>query len=59
MLNLCSSRHEEICFEGRKCPLCERTEEKDQAIAKKDDEISGLQGTIDDLQNQLAEMPST
>jgi len=26
-MDICSSGHDEICFEGRKCPLCELIKE--------------------------------
>jgi len=28
-MNLCSNEHEEICYEGRYCPLCQVMVEKD------------------------------
>ena len=42
MLNLCNSVHEEICFEGRNCPLCETIEEK-----------KDLEKKLDDMQSEL------
>lgn len=35
-MNLCSSRHEEICYTGRKCPLCEAIEEKEELQSQLD-----------------------
>ncbi|MFA6281884.1 MAG: hypothetical protein WCY05_05230 [Candidatus Omnitrophota bacterium] len=31
-MNLCSENHDEICFEGRKCPLCEMKDELENEI---------------------------
>ncbi len=48
-MNLCSDNHEEICYEGRNCPLC---------AAKSDlsDEIKTLKQTIDDQEERIAEL---
>lgn len=40
-LNLCSEGHEEVCYEGHRCPVCDMEEDKNSEIA--------------DLQNQLKE----
>ena len=45
---ICGDNHEEICHEGRNCPMCAKMEETDQ-------EISELNSKIDTLQEQLAE----
>jgi hypothetical protein len=29
-MRLCDSGHDEICFEGRKCPVCEKIDEIDK-----------------------------
>ena len=43
-MNLCDHGHEEVCFEGRNCPVCEKIEE-----------IMELEKQIDDLKLQLEE----
>ena len=55
-MNLCSYNHEEICFEGRKCPLCEATSEKDQEIASLKADLSSLQEAIERLHAELLEL---
>jgi UDP-N-acetylglucosamine transferase subunit ALG13 len=44
-MNLCSDDHEEICYEGRQCPLCAKMDEHKQELAEKE-------STIDNLRNQ-------
>jgi len=45
-MELCSDDHQEICFEGRSCPLCD-------AISEKDKEILSLEEQIEDLTDKL------
>lgn len=33
-MSLCSERHEELCYEGIYCPLCELLKEVDDLIQK-------------------------
>ena len=40
-MNLCSNEHQEVCYEGRVCPLCEMRDE--------------LQGEIDYFKEALDE----
>jgi len=41
-MELCSDKHEEVCYEGRTCPVC----------AERDD----LQGQIDELNKEVARL---
>jgi hypothetical protein len=41
-MNLCSDNHDEVCYEGRKCPVCDMRED--------------LQSSIDDLQKEIEEL---
>jgi len=45
-MTLCDNNHVEICFESRKCPLCEMRDDKDG-------EINLLNAKIEDLEQQL------
>lgn len=45
-LNICSEKHEEICYEGRKCPVCNLVEKIDLL----EDEITDLMRQIESLQ---------
>jgi len=43
-MNLCDDGHDEVCYEGKKCPVC--------AVLKQNDDILK---EIEDLQEQLRE----
>ena len=48
-MNLCSSNHDEICYDQKHCPLCEKIEENDDLendLRKANDEISKLQDEL-------------
>ena len=45
-MNLCDDGHQEICFEGGKCPLCEIVKEKDTQIKELTSEIGDLKSRI-------------
>ena len=44
-MELCSSGHDEVCFEGRQCPVCE-------AISDKNQETEDMIKEIDDLKDE-------
>lgn len=44
-MNLCDDQHEEICFEQRVCPLCEKIKE-----------IENLEKKIDELKQEISEI---
>ncbi len=48
-MNLCSENHDEICYVGRNCPLCQMQDEKNTEIAKLEKENKDLQEENDDL----------
>jgi len=48
-MNLCNDDHDEICFEGRKCPLCEMRADKDK-------EIEELVRKVDDLKDEIGSL---
>jgi hypothetical protein len=41
-MNLCSDKHEEVCYEGRHCPVCQKQEE-----------INELEDTVETLQKEV------
>jgi hypothetical protein len=58
-MNLCSEKHDEVCFESRYCPACEVADDKDEEIEKlqaqlsdKDDEISELTTQIEGFESE-------
>jgi len=54
-MNLCSSDHDEICFEGRSCPLCAKVEEMQETIRGLESKVDDLKSENDTLSEQLAE----
>ena len=50
-MNLCDDGHEEVCFEGRNCPVCEKIEE----IRVLEEEIRYLKSRLMTFQLQLEE----
>lgn len=52
-MNLCSDKHEEICFEGRTCPACDQIAKRNSEIKEKDDEIKSLQAELRQLEAQI------
>ncbi len=45
-MNLCNAKHDEICFNGRECPLCEM-------LDGKNDDINDLENQIRELKREL------
>lgn len=53
-MNLCNDGHEEVCYEGRKCPACEIASDKDRVIEKLERENGDQLDTIHELEQQIA-----
>lgn len=51
-MNLCEDGHDEICFTGHKCPLCEKVSELDREINELQDRLSQAQDEIDNLTSE-------
>jgi hypothetical protein len=41
-MNLCNNGHQEVCFEGRECPVCEKIKE----IESLKEEVISLENAI-------------
>jgi hypothetical protein len=48
-MNICDDNHEEVCYEGRDCPLCESIKKFDHAT----EQLNAALGTIDELKNEI------
>jgi hypothetical protein len=48
-MNICNVGHDEICFEGKVCPMCEQNE----YIAELHDQINSLEDEVGELEIQL------
>jgi hypothetical protein len=55
-MKTCGSFHDEICFEGNKCPLCEDINRYDNIIEQMQDEIDNKDEKIRDLEHKLKEI---
>ena len=51
-MQICDDGHDEICFEGKDCPLCKATQQIEEL--EKDNER--LQEDIDGLEEELEEL---
>lgn len=51
-MNLCNHGHEEICYEGRYCPLCDTITDKEKEISNREQEIRKLEAIIDRLESE-------
>ena len=49
MMELCSYGHDEVCFEVRKCPVCEKQNEVDRL----QEETEKLRDEVKDLEERL------
>lgn len=52
-MNMCDDKHQEVCFEGRQCPICQLLEAHAQELKEKDDKIEELKLALEDLENPL------
>ena len=48
-MELCSSEHEEICFEGRRCPICDKIKELNEEIETWKDQVLSLEEQVNEL----------
>lgn len=52
MMCLCDNGHDEVCFTGRNCPVCEMERDKDKEIAHLEDEIEDLRNDLKALESE-------
>jgi polyhydroxyalkanoate synthesis regulator phasin len=50
---LCDSDHEEVCYEGRECPVCKIIEEYDEQITDLEKDVERLESQVEDLEKEL------
>jgi hypothetical protein len=51
-MNLCSDRHDEICYDAPTCPFCDMREEKDTEIEDLKKQIPSLESDIETLNEE-------
>lgn len=47
-MNLCNEKHEEICFEGRKCPLCDMRDDLNHEVDSLMKELDAIKTALED-----------
>lgn len=52
-MNLCSHNHPEVCFEEKKCPICDVLADKDKQIEGLQDSLREAESTITNLKTEL------
>lgn len=53
-MELCSDGHDEVCYDGRNCPVCEQIKETESVVEdlqKAEAEIERLKDEISELKN--------
>lgn len=53
-MELCSFGHDEVCYDGGKCPLCDMVKEKEQAVDELKYELDIAKDKISDLEGKIA-----
>ena len=51
-MDLCSDNHEEVCYEGRNCPVCEMRDEMQADINEQAKKIDSLNDEIESMYEQ-------
>jgi hypothetical protein len=51
---LCSNNHDEVCFEGRKCPACNMREDLQDSIGELKTENASLKADFEALQFSIS-----
>lgn len=52
-MELCSCGHEEVCFDGRNCPVCILIKEHEDKEKELESKINDLENEINDLENEI------
>lgn len=48
-MELCSEGHEEVCYEGRKCPACAIKEDLEEQLQNVQEDLKNAEAEIDTL----------
>ena len=52
-MNLCNKNHDEVCYEGWTCPLCETIAEYENTVEKLQGQIESLNVDVQSLTDDL------
>ena len=58
-MNLCSENHDEICFDGHRCPMCVMRDDMQVTLDNRDKTISYLQSDVKDLEEEVEDLTAT
>lgn len=56
MITLCSDGHDEVAFEGSRCPLCDMRSDLQAEITDLQNETSSLERIIEERDSQIEEL---
>lgn len=54
-MNLCSDKHEQICYEGHGCPMCALMDElktEREEVVRLENEVSRLEADLENAQSE-------
>ena len=57
-MNLCSDDHQEICYEGRTCPLCDTLASHDDDVTSLGNRLDEAKDTIKNLEQEIDDLKS-
>lgn len=55
-MDICSNKHDEVCYTGKSCPVCRVIEEKDELVKELTlyaVKIDSLNGQVNDLIDEI------
>lgn len=55
-MNLCSDKHDEVCYEGRTCPVCDMRSDKESEVEDAKRELKEEQEINESLQTKIDEL---
>lgn len=55
-MNLCEDGHDEICYEGNRCPFCDAKSDWKTTLEQHDDEVKALTEQITSLEDEIESM---
>lgn len=58
-MELCSYNHDEVCFEGRTCPVCDAVSNSDREQESLAETIASLRVEIESLKDELRNVENT
>ena len=51
-MRLCDKGHDEVCYEGRECPVCKEIEQRDKEVGRLEEAVESLRGELQEAINQ-------